>query len=98
MISSANMSHVVWDVSHFRRDLAYDLREYGDVWMASPGSWNTPELQNSWREDRVSLAKMLQYEPREELGPLPGDDCLSWADDVSQFSDEDDYEHARNIV
>jgi hypothetical protein len=95
---SKHVTHVVWDVSQFQRELAYNIREYGDVWMASPGSWNTPELQKSWRQDRVSLAKMLRYEPREEPGPLPGDECLEWADEVSQFSDEDDYEHARNIV
>jgi hypothetical protein len=93
-----HVTHAVWDVSQFQESLAYDPRLYKKAWAHSPGSWSTPELLRSWREDRVSLAEMLRYEPREEPGPLPGDDCLEWADDVSEFADEVDYEHARNVV
>jgi hypothetical protein len=63
-----HVTHVVWDVSQFQESLAYDLELYKKAWAHSPGSWPAPELQKLWREDRVSLAKMLRYEPREEPG------------------------------
>lgn len=86
------------DVSQYQRSLAYNLDQYKNAWLDSPASWCTPRLKDSWREDRVSLSKLLRHEPRENPTAFPGDDCLEWADEVSKFSDQDDFEHGRNIV
>jgi hypothetical protein len=94
---SKYVTHLVWDASHFDRTLAYDLDAYKDAFMDSPGSWCTPRLEQSWRENRRLLSRLLRYDPREKVSPLPGDEFLE-NDDDSDISEMDEYEHGRNLV
>jgi hypothetical protein len=60
---SKHVTNLVWDVSHFDRTLAYNLEAYKDAFLDSPGSWCTPELERSWRDNRKSLSELLRYDP-----------------------------------